>query len=223
MRAGLLAVVVVFGSLMTPMTASGETPARWSVRVGYARLSFDTASSIRAAGAEVPGAAIAIDDRDVLLGDVGVALTSRWRASIALGSPVTLAIEPAGSLQQWQPPLGRALGTLQVAPVLATLSYSPGTYGRFAPYAGLGATYAWVRKATSGDLENLRASSEWGVALQAGCDVTLASRWIAFADARKIFVSTTAAGSLAPLGGVPVQAAVELDPLILNVGVGYRF
>ena len=44
-----------------------------------------------------------------------------------------------------------------------------------------------------------------------------------FADARKVYFETTASGFVPALGGAPVEASVTLDPLIFNVGVGYRF
>jgi len=225
-----LSVKVVFASvgalaalIMWPSASPAESDARWSARLGYAQASFDTDSTISVAGQPVPGATVAIDDRTVLLGDVGFAFNDRWTARLAVGSPIGLPVEAGGSLKALSPPLTGTLGEIQVAPIVVSALYAPRPFGRFKPYAGAGVTYAWVREAQSGDVSSLRATSEWGVVVQAGCDATLGQRWSAFVDARKLYVDTTASGVIAALGGVPVTADVNLDPLILNVGVGYRF
>jgi outer membrane protein len=215
---GALAALIMWTS-----ASPAESDARWSARLGYAQASFDTESAIRVAGEPAPGAAVTIADQTVLLGDVGFALNDHWTARLAVGSPIDLPVEAGGSLKMLSPPLTGTLGEIQVAPIVLSALYAPRAFGRFRPYAGAGAAYAWVRESSSGDVNQLRATSEWGVIVQAGCDATLGQRWSAFVDARKLYVDTTASGVIPALGGVPVTAAVNLDPLILNVGVGYRF
>ena len=57
----------------------------------------------------------------------------------------------------------------------------------------------------------------WGFALQAGVDVELGQGWYLNADIKKVWLDTDANwGSLA-------KANVTVDPLIVSLGVGYRF
>lgn len=218
------AAVGAFAALMawsTPGTA--EADPRWSARLGYAQASFDTQATITVAGAPAAGASVAIDDQEVLLGDIGFAINGHWTARLAAGAPIDLAVDAAGSLRAPGSPLTGTLGEVQIAPVVVSVLYSPWSLGRFEPYAGAGVVYAWMREAQGVDVQSLQATSEWGVVVQAGCEAALGRRWSAFVDARKMYVDTSVSGVMAPLGGVPVAASVALDPLILNAGIGYRF
>jgi outer membrane protein len=218
------AVLCGFAALMSCAVAgAAEGDSRWSARLGFARVSFDTDATLAVAGAPAPGAAVAIDDQTVLLGDAGFAFSERWSTRVALGSPVDLRVDSAGSLRALAPPLTGTLGEIQIAPVIVTGLFAPRSFGRLRPYVGAGVAYAWVREAEGSDVQALDATSEWGFVVQAGCDARLGQRWSVFVDARKLFVDTSVSGVIAPLGGVPVTATVSLDPLVLNAGVGYRF
>lgn len=203
--------------------SAAEDDSRWSVRLGYAQASFDTQSTITVAGAPATGASVAIDDQDVLLGDLGFAIDDHWTARLAMGAPIDLPVNAGGSLRAPGSPLAGTLGEVQVAPVVVSVLYTPRDFGRLEPYVGAGVAYAWMREAQGVDVQSLRATSEWGVVLQAGCEAALSRRWSAFVDARKLYVDTSVSGVVAQLGGVPVAASVGLDPLILNAGIGYRF
>lgn len=202
---------------------AAEADSRWSARLGYARASFDTQSTMTVAGAPVAGASVAIDDQDVLLGDVGYAINGQWTARLAMGAPIDLPVNAGGSLRAPGSPLAGTLGEVQVAPVVASVLYTPRYFGRLEPYVGVGVAYAWMREAQGVDVQSLQATSEWGVVVQAGCEAALNGRWSAFVDARKLYVDTSVSGVVAQLGGVPVTASVGLDPFILNAGIGYRF
>lgn len=202
---------------------TAETDPRWSARLGYAQASFDTQSTIIVAEAPAVGASVAIDDQEVLLGDVGFAINGHWTARLAVGAPIGLPVNAGGSLRAPGSPLAGTLGEVQVAPVVVSVLYTPHEFGRLEPYVGAGVAYAWMRDAKGVDVQSLQATSEWGVVVQAGCEAALSRQWSVFVDARKLYVDTSVSGVIAPLGGVPVSASVSLDPLILNAGIGYRF
>jgi outer membrane protein len=213
-----------FAALMAWSNPSAAEPdQRWSARLGYAQASFDTQSTITVAGAPAAGASVTIDDQEVLLGDVGYAFNDHWTARLAVGAPIDLPVNAGGSLRAPGSPLAGTLGEVQVAPVVASVLYTPREFGRLEPYVGAGVAYAWMRDAQGVDVQSLQATSEWGVVVQAGCEAALSRRWSAFIDARKLYVDTSVSGAVAQLGSVPVAASVGLDPLILNAGIGYRF
>ena len=217
----------VFGAAAAFMAwsshCSAEADPRWSARLGYAHASFDTQSTITVADVPVAGASVAIDDQAVLMGDVGFAINGDWTARLAVGVPIDLPVNAGGALRAPASPLAGTLGEVQVAPVVVSVLYTPRHFGRLEPYVGAGVAYAWMREAEGIDVQSLQATSEWGVVVQAGCEATLGRRWSAFVDVRKLYVDTSVSGVIAPLGGLPVAASVDLDPLILNAGFGYRF
>jgi outer membrane protein len=222
--AGARVALLAFSVLLSwPAVGAANTESRWSVRLGYARVSFDTDSVLAVAGQSAPGAAVTIDDQTVLLGDAGFAINDRWSAHVAMGAPVDLPVSAAGSLRALAPPLTGKLGEIQIAPVIVSGLYAPRSFGSLRPYVGAGLVYAWVRETEGKDVQSLDATSEWGFVAQAGCEASLGQRWSVFVDARKLLLDTSVSGVIAPLGGVPVTASVDLDPLILNAGVGYRF
>lgn len=221
---GACAVFLTFSVLVSwPVSGAAESDSRWSARLGYARVSFDTDAAIAVAGEPVPGAGVAIDDKTVLLGDAGFAFSERWSARVAIGAPADLPVDASGSLRALALPLTGTLGEIQIAPVIVSGLYAPRAFGSFRPYVGAGLVYAWVLETTGGDVQALDASSEWGFVAQAGCDARLGRQWSVFVDARKLYLGTTVSGLIAPLGGVLATASVDLDPLILSAGVGYRF
>ncbi len=206
-----------------PGAGTADTPSRWTTRLGYAHATFDTSSALSLAGAPAPGAAVRIQDQGIVMGDVGFDITDHWTARAAIGAPVALPVLAGGTLQGLSPPLTGTLGEIEIAPVVVTLLYSPREFARFQPYLGAGAAYTYILDTKSGDVAALEASSGWGAVLQAGCNFAITPRLWAFADARKIYFATTASGVVPALGGLPVEAAITLDPLIVNAGIGYRF
>jgi outer membrane protein len=211
-------------SIPDAAAAPAEQPTSpWTLRLGPGQAAFDTSTRLSMAGASVPGAEVHIDDANLLLGDVGRDLTEHVAARVAFGLPVTVAVDAAGTLGAYAPPLTGTLGRLRIAPVLATVLYRPWPGRRWQPYVGGGLGYAAVLDAEGRDVAGLEASSEWGPVLEAGCDVVLAPRWSAYVDVRRLYVATDVRGTVPALGGPPVDARVTLDPVVVNLGVGYRF
>ena len=202
---------------------SADTPSRWTTRLGYAHASFDTDSSLSLAGMPAPGAAVMVEDQGILMGDIGFDLTDQWTARVAMGAPVVVPVLAGGALRGLSPPLTGTLGEIEIAPVVVTLLYAPREIARFQPYLGAGAAYTYILDAKSRDVAALEATSGWGAVLQAGCNFAITPQLWAFADARKVYFATTASGVVPALGGLPVAAAITLDPLIVNAGIGYRF
>jgi outer membrane protein len=108
-------------------------------------------------------------------------------------------------------------------PPTATLQYHF-ALGQFDPYVGVGANYTWFLETTSpltqklgyGNAVNIHPAA--GLALQAGLDYYLTKNWVLNADAKYILLHTTAN---TPFG--PNTVAVNVNPWLVSVGVGYRF
>jgi outer membrane protein len=219
--AALLLVALLSCTLLPSARAAPAGP--WSVRAGYAYAAFAPSSSLSLAGSVVPGASVAIDGKSLVLGDVGYAFDDRWTVRFAFAAPPTVTVAADGALTGYMPPLGGTLGTIKLAPAVLSATYSPGEFAALRPYLGAGVNYTKIVKSTDGDIASLQARDAWGSALEIGCDLLLDRSWSAFVDVRKVYVRTTATGTVPVLGGAPVQATVALDPLLVSVGIGYRF
>jgi outer membrane protein len=75
-------------------------------------------------------------------------------------------------------------------------------------------------KARDRALANFSIDDSWAPAAQVGVRYELDTAWMLNADVRYVPFSTHATGSL---GGVPVRTSLDIDPILANVGVSYRF
>jgi len=109
-------------------------------------------------------------------------------------------------------------GSAWLLPPTATLQYHFTDYDQAKPYLGAGVNYTHFFNAKAGSLNAVKYDDSIGFALQAGIDVPIADRWYFNADVKKIWIDTTARFS--PSG---VRADVDINPLLVGVGIGYRF
>ncbi|XAH21524.1 OmpW family outer membrane protein [Xylophilus sp. GW821-FHT01B05] len=193
----------------------------WSVRAGVAAIRLDTRSTVELpTGSVFPGGDLHAKNNTAVALEIGYAMTPDWTLRATLGTPPTTTLTSAGTL----PPAPTGiLGKIRYAPLVFTATYGLGSLGPVRPYVGAGISYVWVMKEHSGDIAGLKADSAWGTVLQAGIEIPLSPQWSAFLDARKVFVKTTARGTVPAFGNVPGTARAKLDPAIYMVGVGYRF
>lgn len=215
-------LLLVSASSFLVVGASAQT-SPWSVRVGPARVTFHTRATLSVGGNAVPAAAVAASSSNFLGIELGYALTDAWTARLALGVPPTTTLSAAGSLTAMVPPLTGTLGKVTYGPAVLSGNYTLGNFGGFKPYVGAGVNFTVVMKNHDGDVAGLKVKSALGSAFEAGFDYPLTPRWTLFADARKVFVKTTATGTLPAIGGPDAVAHVTLNPVILHAGLGYRF
>jgi len=100
--------------------------------------------------------------------------------------------------------------------------------GSIRPYVGAGVNYtiSYAENA-SGSLEtalgggtDVSAGNSWGWAVQAGVDVDIDDRWFVNLDVKYVAISLD---TTLTTGGVQRQTDVDINPIIVGVGVGYRF
>lgn len=118
------------------------------------------------------------------------------------------------------------LGSVRLLPPTLTLQYHFYTLdGLFKPYIGAGVNYTIFYDVKPGNtVQDVEYDNSVGFALQLGFDIKINDRFYINADAKQIFLNTDVtvnANNLAP--GLSIPASVDINPLLLGVGVGYTF
>jgi outer membrane protein len=112
---------------------------------------------------------------------------------------------------------GKSIGTMKHLPptLLAQYHFLPNAQLR--PYVGAGLNYTTMSKV---HLLNGNAGLEhksFGLALQAGADFALDKNWSLNLDVKKVQIRSDVNSAGA------IISKVKVDPLLVSVGVGYRF
>lgn len=92
--------------------------------------------------------------------------------------------------------------------------------GKIKPYVGAGVNYTFFYGIDEGNLvEGMNYDNAFGFAIQAGADYDLNEKWFINVDFKKLFLSTDVEVNT---GEGVLDVGVDIDPLIIGVGVGYR-
>jgi outer membrane protein len=113
---------------------------------------------------------------------------------------------------------GARVGTLRHLPPTLLLQYHFRAASDFKPYVGVGVNYTrfYDVDLANGTLTVDKTST--GGAIQAGFDYRLSGNWYLNVDVKKIWIDTdvkTAAGAFV--------SSLKIDPILLGVGIGYKF
>lgn len=120
------------------------------------------------------------------------------------------------------------LGSTWVLPPTLTAQYHFLPEAKVRPYVGVGINYSmfWNETASKG-LEaavgptDVRLSSSFGWAVQAGTDVEMTERMFLNFDVKYIDMRTTARLATTAIG--EQQVRVNINPIVAGVGLGFRF
>jgi outer membrane protein len=118
---------------------------------------------------------------------------------------------------------GLNLGKTWVLPPTVTVQYhlDPDSQ-RFRPYIGAGINYTKFFGQGDADplITKVRLKDSVGFALQAGFDVPINDHWTFNVDVKKVWMNTKAT---VEVPGPDIHASVDVNPVIVGVGFGYRF
>ena len=120
------------------------------------------------------------------------------------------------------------LASAWVLPPTLTLQYHPVANGPVRPYVGAGVNYTLFYSENASDglvagvgTTEVELDDSFGWALQAGVDIDLTERMFLNFDVKYIDIDTTATLRTTAAGTQAVD--IDLDPLVVGVGVGTRF
>lgn len=167
--------------------------------------------------------AVHLDSADKDSTGLGLTINNKWLPEVDISYFFTpnLATELILTYPQKQTVnstvVGGDIGTFKHLPPTLTLQYHVTGIQGFRPYVGLGVNYTNISsvKILNGAV-GLKHNS-YGWAAQFGADIPLGGGWLVNLDAKKVKIGTNVY-----LNGVD-QGKFKVDPLLLSVGLGYRF
>ncbi len=213
----LLLSAAIASALVSPATAG---QGDWLVRLrGIYVAPQDASGPVLPA---VPTGSVTVDDAIVPELDFTYFFTNNIAAELILAtSPHDIA--GAGALSA----LGEIADTMALPPTL-TLQYHFAPEGRMRPYVGAGVNWTifYSEDASTslntalGGATDVSLDDSFGWAVQAGVDFDLTERAFLNIDVKYVDLDTTAT---LDTGGVLNTVDVEIDPIIVGVGLGMRF
>ena len=180
-----------------------ETQGNWLVRARAVDLLFDNGQS-----KTVKTLDIKAEDRWIPEVDISYFFTKNIAAELVLTWPQNINIK-AGSSK---------IGQIQALPPSLLIQYHFTDFGAFKPYVGAGVNYTHFYK--TNDILDGAASIDddsWGLVGQIGMDYQLNKNWSINFDAKYVQMSTDVHLGSSNIG------KLDLNPVTLGVGVGYRF
>ena len=114
------------------------------------------------------------------------------------------------------------IGSLKHLPPTLLAQYHFTNFGAFKPYVGAGINYTRFSSvkfdpAVEAALDPSIKKNSWGGALQVGFDYALDKNWSINFDVKKVYIATDVYSFGTKVG------KFKVDPLLVGVGVGYRF
>ncbi|NHZ88693.1 outer membrane beta-barrel protein [Massilia sp. CCM 8733] len=204
MKSKLLAAVAVSMLGLVGVEAHAQD-GQWLVRARAAHLNpADKSSPVGGVGASDR---ISVSDKTIPELDVSYFFTPNLAAELVLTYPQKHDVMLDGA----------KIGTFKHLPPSLLGQYHFNPIGQFKPYLGAGINYTRISKVKllngAGDLEN----DSVGLAFQAGVDFKIDKNWSLNLDLKRINIRSDVM-----IAGAKVSS-VKVDPVLIAVGVGYRF
>ncbi len=182
----------------------------------------DDSTAIALDGAPVAGSSVTVDDDPIPELDITYKWAPNWGVELILGTS-NHTVTAQGTLGT----LGDVIDT-DVLPPTLTLQYHFNPIGKFRPYVGIGVNYTlFFNSDVEGPLNapgaDVDLDSSWGVAGQVGFDFDITDKWFVNFDFKYIDLNTTATFDGTILNPVRATVDVDIDPIVVGGGIGYRF
>ena len=177
----------------------------WLVRVRAVHI--DPADKSDPVGGSGASNRLHVSDKWIPEVDISYFFTPHWAAELILTYPQKHTVTLDGA----------SIGTFKPLPPTLTAQYHLLPGASIDPYVGAGVNYTLLSKVK---LLNGAARLEHdsvGLALQAGADFRIDARWSFNVDLKKVQIRSDV-----DIGGARASR-VKVDPLLLGVGLGYRF
>lgn len=196
---------LMFAAISTIAGGAVAQESPWLVRVRAVHLDMaDKSDPVGGAGASDR---LTVSDKTIPEFDVSYFFTPNWAAELVLTYPQKhdVALD------------GQNIGSFKHLPPTLLLQYHFVLDAPLKPYVGAGVNYTTMSKVNLlGGAASLEHDSV-GLALQAGVDYAIDKKWSLNFDVKKVQIRSDLY-----IGGAKASR-VKVDPLMLGLGVGYRF
>ena len=191
-------------SVWAQNTSATEAQSPWLLRVRAVHL--DSANK------DSTGLNLSVNNKTMPEVDVSYFFTPNIAAELILTYPQKHDLRSNGA----------KIGTLKHLPPTLLAQYHFTQFGKFKPYLGAGVNYTRFSSvnfdpAVVAALQPSIKKNSWGLALQAGFDYQLDQNWSLNLDVKKVQIKTDVRSFGNKVG------SFKADPLLVGVGVGYRF
>lgn len=197
-------IAAAVGMLVAGSVAAQESP--WLVRARAVNLNManEASSSLSSLG-------LTVNDKTIGEVDVSYFFNKNVAAELILTLPQNQGVYSNGT----------SIGNFKHLPPTLTLQYHFTDLNGFKPYVGAGVNYTKITGtslSTNSVLDPVTLDSHsYGAALQVGVDVPLTKQVSLNFDVKKVYIQTDVYSNGAKAG------TLKLDPVLVGVGVGYRF
>jgi outer membrane protein len=194
-------IAAAVGMLVAGSVAAQESP--WLVRARAVQLNMGDS--------DTTGLGLTVNDKTIPEVDISYFFNKNVAAELILTVPQKQHVYSNGT----------DLGTFKHLPPTLTLQYHFTDFAGYKPYVGAGLNYTQItaeKISAGGGTNNVTLSDKSvGGALQVGVDIPLTKQVSLNIDVKKVYLKTHVYA-----GGVDA-GTLKLDPVLLGVGVGYRF
>jgi outer membrane protein len=201
MKKQVIAAAVLCALTTGAAMAEQAKEGPWLVRARVVQLNSDNG------GSTTPALGLSINDKVIPEVDFTYFFNKNLAAELILTVPQKHTLHSSA--------LAADVGTLKHLPPTLTVQYHFDA-GNFQPYVGAGLNYTRFSSVHLGSGASIDKDSVGG-ALQAGVDVPLGGGLYFNVDVKKVYISTDVALNGAKIG------TFKVDPLLVGVGLGWRF
>ncbi|HEX7642820.1 MAG TPA: OmpW family outer membrane protein [Burkholderiaceae bacterium] len=177
----------------------------WLVR--FRAVNISTENNSDPVGGTGPGDRITVQNKTIPEVDISYFFTPNIAAELVLTYPQTHDVYLDGS----------KIGSFKELPPTLLLQYHFLPQGSIDPYVGAGVNYTHISDVNLLNGAGTLESHSTGGALQAGVDFKIDKAWSINLDVKKVWI-----GSDVYAGGAKISA-VRINPVLIGLGVGYRF
>lgn len=200
--AAAAAVACLAGAMLPSIAAAQDTP--WLVRVRA--LHLDSANK------DSTGLGLSINNRFIPEVDISYFFTPEFALELVLTYPQKQKLRSNGT----------EIGTFKHLPPVLSAQYHFTRFGAFKPYLGAGINYTRISNveftpAVQAALSPSLDKSSVGFSVQAGLDYALSPKLSLNFDIKKMQLRTDVKSAGTTVG------ELKIDPVLIGVGLGYRF
>ncbi|MBC3862405.1 OmpW family protein [Undibacterium jejuense] len=205
MKKVILALSLAAIGFTATQAMADEAQSPWMVRVRAVNIS--PANSSDPIGGVGAADRLTVSSKTIPEIDFTYFVTPNWSAELILTYPQKHDVMLDGA----------NIGSFKHLPPTLTAQYHFIPEGKINPYLGAGVNYTRISNVNllngAANLDN----NSFGLALQAGVDFKIDKNWSVNLDIKKVQIRSDVT-----LNGAKISN-VKVDPLLVGVGVGYRF